>query len=193
MRLGALVLAGMLSAAPLAAQTGQPAQASSSPQPDDQAPPSYDLPVSLDRIRSALERPASLALVRRLDDAPTFRLQIFERQKIDELLATLDFKSGPVPLGGTYGYEQQRVVFPPVDYPTSQPLGAFSQGQLFTILLENVVGKYVAGRATAALSRAVHTRAEAATRREIDEAISDYCAEQTNGGAGIQLCNRTTP
>jgi hypothetical protein len=48
-----------------------------------------------------------------VQDTPTFRVEIRERQKIEALLATLDFKSGPAPPGGLYAYEQQRSCSPP--------------------------------------------------------------------------------
>ena len=53
-----------------------------------------------------------------------FRIQIQERQQLEELLATLNFKAGPVPAGGVYMAEQNRIMFPPVDNPLRQPLGA---------------------------------------------------------------------
>jgi hypothetical protein len=146
------------------------------------------LPVSLDRIRDALERPAPKGLLKPPPETPTFRLEIQERQKIQELLATLDFRSGPTPPGGLYAYEQQRLLFPAVNNPLAQPYAAFNQGQLLTILIENLVGQYLAGRAVESISKAVRERAEAAARREVDEAIAEYCNSKPNGGAGIQLC-----
>ena len=67
--------------------------------PSDTAP--ANLPVSLDRIREGLEQTPRVTL-RGLDQlAPKqeaqFRVEIEERRKIDDLLATLNFKSGPVP------------------------------------------------------------------------------------------------
>jgi hypothetical protein len=131
-------------------------------------------------------------LLKGLDEKPTFRIEVQERQKIDELLATLDFKGGPTPPGGVYGYEQQRLAFPPVDNPLAQPYAAFSQGQLLTILVENIVGKYMAAGAASAIRKAMHERNEATVRREVDEAIAEYCSGKPDGGAGIQLCESTS-
>lgn len=181
---------GVFIAAPAWAQQGQsPSSASPSSDADAKPASTLDLPVSLGRIRDALERPSSGLLLKRLSDEPHFRVEILERRKIEALLATLDFKSGPTPPGGVYGYEQQRLVFPSVDNPLAQPYAAFNQGQLLTILVENLAGKYLAGRAFESITKAQRERAEAAARREVDEAIAEYCGSKPSGGAGIQLCD----
>jgi hypothetical protein len=155
----------------------------------DDTGPTLNLPVSVNRIRQALELPAEpLKGLRGLDETPTFRVQIRERLKIDELLQSLDFKSGPPVPGGLYGYEQQRQLFPSVSNPLVQPYAAFNQGELLTILVENLVGKYLAGRAMQAISSAERAHAEAAARDEVTHAIAEYCAAQPNHGAGIQIC-----
>src|SRR5438132_6258171 len=156
---------------------------------DAKTPEPNGLPVSLDKIKEALKQPPSSLTLRTLDETPTFRVQILERQKIEELLATLNFKSSsPAPGGGLYGFEQQRQMFPAVDNPMRQPYAAFSQGELLTILIENLVGKYLAGRAIDAVSHAERARAEAAAKDEVRAAVAQYCAAQPNGGAGIQIC-----
>jgi hypothetical protein len=191
MRWMPLALAAILVSSPALAQSGQTSSPGVSPssQPDVSQPPAPKLPVSLDKIRGALERPPPPGqLLRGVDEKPTFRIEIFERQRIEELLATLDFKSGPTPPGGVYGYEQQRVLFPSVDHPFAQPYAAFSQGELLTILFENAIGKYLVDRAGSSIKKAIHERSEATVRREVDEAIAEYCASKPDGGAGIQLC-----
>ena len=150
--------------------------------------PESRLPVSVTRIREALGTTPMLSL-RTLDERPTFRMQIRERQKIEELLASLNFKAGPIPAGGLYMAEQNRVMFPSVDNPTRQTLGAFSQSELLTILIENLVGKYLAGKASNAVSKADKSHAEAAAKEEVRSAVSYYCTSQPNNGAGIQICD----
>jgi hypothetical protein len=181
MRLMLLLFTAILAAAP--ARAGQ--EPSSSGQ---DGKPSFDLPVSLDRIKEGLERTPTLSL-QTLDERPTFRIQILERQKIEELLATLNFKSGPTPAGGVYWNEVQRQMWPSVDNPLRQPYAAFNQGELLTILIENLVGKYLAGKALDAVGAAERRHAEAAARDEVQQAIRDYCSAQPNGGAGIQICS----
>jgi hypothetical protein len=186
MRLISLLFTVLLAAQPLAAQGTAPAGPSSTGDPD---PP--NLPVSLDRIKGALEQKPALSL-RTLDERPTFRVQILERQKLDELLATLNYKAGPTPAGGIYWNEMQRQMFPAVDNPLRQPYAAFSQGELLTLLIENLVGKYLGGKAVDAVSSAERARAERSARDEVKQAIRDYCAAQPNSGAGIQICTTST-
>jgi hypothetical protein len=150
-----------------------------------------NLPVSIDKIREALEQPAPLLSLRTIDERPTFRVQIQERQKIEALLATLNFKTAPAPGGGLYGFEQQRQMFPAVDNPLRQPYAAFNQGELLTILIENLAMKYLGGRALNAITNAERARAEAAAKEEVREAVAQYCAAQPRQGAGIQICETT--
>jgi len=156
--------------------------------PQDAKAPELNLPVSLDKIREALQQPPTLSL-RAIDERPTFRVQILERQKIEQLLATMNFKAGPVPAGGVYMYEQQRQMFNPVDRPLMQPYAAFGPGELLTILIENLVGKYLGGKAINAVSKMERARAEANAKEEVRAAVAQYCNAQPNLGVGIQICD----
>jgi hypothetical protein len=196
MRLLTLVVTAILATTSAAAQDAQ----SSSPPADSSAPADAktraDLPVSLDRIREGLDRPTSGAngmTLKALDKQPDFRVEIREKRKLEELIASLDFKSGPTPAGGLYAFEQQRLLTPPVDNPLAQPYAAFNQGQLMTILVENLVGKYLAGKAINAVTKAQRESAEESARREVEDAITEYCSAKPNHGAGIQLCAPATP
>jgi len=199
-----LLLAATLAGSPALAQTAPPSSTTDTPAQGtkDTTPAKTDsaqkdkdadlnLPVSLDKIKEALQQPPSALTFRTLDETPTFRMQILERQKIEELLSTLNFKAGPVPGGGVYGFEQQRQMFPAVDNPLRRPYAAFSQGELLTILIENLVGKYLAGKAINAVSAAERARAETAAKEEVRAAVAQYCTAQPNGGAGIQICGTT--
>ena len=116
-----------------------------------------------------------------------------ERNRLQELLATLDFRGGPTPAGGLYAAEMQRVMFPSVSNPLVQPYAAFNQPELLTIIIENLVGKYLIGKAFSAMSNAERERAEAAAREEVRQTIAQYCAGQPDHGAGIKICaDRTT-
>ena len=185
MRLLALLFTAILLASPARAQqtpVSSPAEGSSPEQAD------ATLPVSISKIREALETTPLLSL-RTADERPTFRIQIREKQKLDELLATLKFKPVPVPAGGVYMAEQDRIMFPSVDNPLRQPLAAFSQPELLTILIENLVGKYLGGKARNAISHAERAHAEAAAKDEVRAAVSQYCTAQPGHGAGIQICD----
>ena len=188
MRLLALLFIATLVASPAGAQqtpasSGQDGAKDNAGQ--DQGP---TLPVSLAKIREALETTPILSL-RTIDERPTFRIQIQEKQKLEELLTTLKFKPVPVPAGGINMAEQNRIMFPWVDNPTRQQFGAFSQSELLTILVENLVGKYLGGKALNAVSRAERAHAEAQAKDEVRTAVSQYCTSQPNNGAGIQICD----
>jgi hypothetical protein len=161
-----------------------------SPKPGAEPRDGQGLPVSLDKIKEALEQTPLIAPLRGLNETPVFKIEVRERQRIslDDLLKSLDFKAGPVPGGGLYGFEQQRQMFPAVDNPLRQPYAAFSQGELLTILAENLVGKYLAGRALNAISAAERAHAQSAAHAEVQQAVREYCAAQPLGGAGIIIC-----
>lgn len=198
MRLPALLFTAILVASPSLGQQASPSaiQESSSVGQDkkdtkndnDAKDRELNLPVSLDKIREGLQQTPTLSL-RTLDERPIFRMQILERQKIEELLATLNFKAGPVPAGGLYMHEQQRQMFNPVDRPLMQPYAAFSGPELLTILIENLVGRYLAGKIVNTVSKLERERAEANAREEVRAAVAHYCNAQPNLGAGIQICD----
>jgi hypothetical protein len=183
MRLCALLFTATLLASSAAAQ--QPPASSTQ---DAMQPQESTLPVSIDKIREALQSTPILS-ISTIDERPTFRVQIRERQKLEELLGTLDFKTGPVPAGGINMAEQDRIMFPSVDNPLRQPLAAFSQPELLTILVENLVGKYLGGKAGNVISRAERAHAESAAKEEVRAAVSQYCSAQPNNGTGIQICD----
>ena len=194
MRLTALAFTAILVAAPSLAQQAQPSSSpqSSSPAKDDRDKKSdTGLPVSLDKIKKELEQPPAPTL-RGLNETPTYKLEIHERPKIslEDLLRSLDFKAGPVPAGGINAAELQRQAFPPTNNPLSQPYAAFNQGELLTILVENLVGKFLAGKASNAITSSVREHALTAAREEVQQAVTEYCAAQPNRGAGIQICDK---
>lgn len=152
------------------------------------------LPVSLDRIRAGLEETPTTPTLRGLNEVPTFKVEIHEVSApftLDELIKRLapGFKAGPVPAGGVYAYELNRVTNEPVSHPLTQPYAAFSQPELLTVLIENLVGKYLAGKALSAVSSAERSRAEAQARDEVHRAVAEYCAAQPANGRGIEICN----
>ena len=199
MRLSGLILVLVLSAAPLAAQDGtvSPPPGGQSPETATSQPSTTagsgsangaDLPVSLSHIRQGLERQATDSILLRADLPADFKVHVMEQQKIDDMLSKLDFKStSPAPAGGLYGYEQQQRLFNPVDHPLAQPYAAFSGGELITIAIENLIGKYLAGPALKGLSNAQREHAENSAREEVTREIEDYCAQRPDR-ADIWMC-----
>lgn len=200
MRLSCLLFTAILIATPARAQqvtlssNPEPAQANASrtetqPSPNSQVSSEpLNLPVSLEKIKEGLEQKPALTF-RTIDERPTFRIQILERQRIEELLATLNFKAGPTPAGGVYWDEMQRQMFPAVDNPLRQPYAAFGQGELLTLLVESLIGKYLGGKAANLVTKAERSHAESAAKEEVRQAVQSYCAAQPNSGAGIQICS----
>jgi hypothetical protein len=196
MRMIALLLTAMLIGPAASAQTAasSPSPSSASSDVDAKAAADRDFPVSLGKIRDALERAsASGFLLKNVHDTPLFRIEIRERQKIEELLGTLDFKAGPTPPGGVYGYEQQRVMFPPVDNPLAQPYAAFNQTELAIVGAQSAVSTMLAKYVAKGLKDAYRANQLQAARAEVDRAIAEYCAGKENGGAGIQICEPPAP
>lgn len=201
MRLIALALTAILLAPPVFGQeppASSPREPSSSPQ--DKKPeaarqdPKRDLPVSLDRIREQLAQPQGEPL-KGLDERPMFRVEIRERQKLDDLVKSLKFNGGPpipVTFGGVYGYEQQRLMFNPVDNPLAQPWSAFTGPQLTqvaaTSFIQALLTSFLAKRLTNAITTGQRVSAEQAAREDVKHAIAEYCAAQPNHGANIRLC-----
>jgi hypothetical protein len=129
--------------------------------PDAPAP---DLPVSIAHIRAALERPDRLTLPQ---ITPDFVVDVHERERFDKLVPPWNFRSGPVPPGGLYAYEQlQRS-----GISIAQPL----------VLVDLMAIARGIARAHAAQSAA-------AAREDVRQTIAEYCAAQPDGGAGIAIC-----
>ena len=188
MRLFLLLLASTLIGGSAAAQDGKPSSATTST--EDAA--RKDLPVSLERIREGLAggTPSKLSLSA-LEKPPDFKVEVQERRALEEILLTLDFKTGPAPAGGVYAYEQQRQLFNPVDRPLAQPYAAFSPAEAITIAIENLIGKYLGGRLAETASNAERAKAEAAARRDVAGAIEKYCAADPERAKRLSICTST--
>jgi hypothetical protein len=144
--------------------------------------------VSLDRIRDGLRHAESQRILRNLTLTPNFRLSIEEQDRIDRLMSKIEVpKAAPVPGGGWYGYEQQRQLFNPTNRPLQQPYAAFSGGQLVTVALENLLGRYGGKKLVDAVQNNERTRAESAARQEVERSIAAYCDARSDRDF-IQLC-----
>jgi len=181
-----LIVAALALAAPTAAQDPAAPAAAAPPEAPAAQNRAADLPVSLNRIREALEKPEDSRL-QHLDVQPDFSVQIEEQRRINEVLSKLDFKTGPAAAGGLYGYEQQRRLFNPTDRPLQQPYAAFSGGELITIALENLIAKYLGGKVVEGITSAARARAEAQAREEVNQAVAEYCAARSDRDQ-ISLC-----
>jgi hypothetical protein len=149
-------------------------------QPATQAPP-LNLPISLDKIREGLSQPAPLEPLKGLTaDASTFRVDITEQQKFDELLAKIKFENpGPQVAGGIYAYDQFQRLFPRIDNPRVQPYAAFSTGEIITLGIEGLVEKYVAEKMAHVVGTALREQAEREAREEVARSLAAYWAARS--------------
>jgi hypothetical protein len=68
-----------------------------------------------------------------------------------------------------------------------QPYAAYNTGQLITVAIENLLGRYFANRIANGLGERQRTHSEEDAREEVDAAIADYCAQRPDR-ATITLC-----
>src|SRR5262245_9404560 len=153
MRLTALALGASLAMFGTSIATAQqpskvPAGSSTAPSPAPSSSSGKDesvlnLPVSLDRIREGLAQSPPAEALRGLNDPPpTFKVEITEQQKFDELVSKLKFDKGRPPMpGGVDTYDQYQRLFPRIDNPRVQPYGAFSTGEILTLSVEALIEK----------------------------------------------------
>ena len=196
MRLFALALAAWLPVAPAFAQDAKPssggagAPAVSSNQPaasEAEQKPARDLPVSLDRVRQGLARPAGTGL-KNLDIKSDFIVRVEEREHIQAILSKLEVRKAFVPSGGLYAYEQQQQLSNKTDRPLQQPYAAFSGGELITLAIEGLMQRYLGGKIVNGISNAQRASAEREARQEVAQAIAEYCDARPDGGQSLHLC-----
>jgi hypothetical protein len=118
-----------------------------------------------------------------LERTADFRVEILEQARFYEFLSKLEVKAGPVPAGGVYAYEQQRRLFSPTSRPLAQPYAAFSGGELITVALQNVLGRYLFDK----LVNAASSREAQAAREEVALEILAYCGSRADR-ARIAIC-----
>jgi hypothetical protein len=178
------LLSVMLTAGPLRAQQGTSSGVVPPPSSFDSGGESRDglqVPVSLDRIREALAQPPPAEPLKGLNEQPTFRLQVQERQKFELLMEKIRFEGGggPEVFGGRANYDMQRLLFPPVDNPRVQPYGAFNTGEILTLAAEAAAAKLVATRVSQVFSGLLGRQTEQEAREEVARALAAFQAAQT--------------
>jgi hypothetical protein len=145
----------------------------------DKAPAAApSVPVSLDRIREALAQAPPAEPLKGLNEQPTFRLQIQERQKINQLMDSIKFDGGggPEVAGGRANYEMQRLLFPPVDNPLFQPYAAFNTGEVLTLAAEALIAKLVAQKVSRIFGGMLRAQDEREAREEVARSLAAFVA-----------------
>jgi hypothetical protein len=186
MRVTTLVHAALLTVltgAPVFAQqtqtSGTPKESSLSQPGNNEAP--LNLPVSLDKIREGLAQPPPAEPLKGLNEQqPTFRLEIREQQKFDELVSKLKFdKGGPPVPGGIDAYEQYQRAFPRINNPLAQPYAGFSTGEIMTLSVEALIEKYVAKKMVNMIGDTLRAQAEREAREEVARSLAQFWASQS--------------
>jgi hypothetical protein len=165
-------------------QAAAPAKdVTASPESKSQSTPQdkggLDVPVSLDKIRGALAQPAPEAL-KGLNEQPTFRLEVQEHQRFEQLMDKIKFEGGggPEVAGGRTNYDMQRVLFPPVDNPLVQPYAAFNTGEVLTLGAEAIVEKLVIDKMAHVFGNMLRAQAEREAREEVARNLASLQAAQ---------------
>jgi len=151
------------------------AQEAPTPAPPASAP--LNLPISLDKIKEGLSQPAPAEPLKGLaaGEQPTFRVNITEQQKFEELFSKIKWDPpGPQVAGGIYAYEQQERLFPRINNPRVQPYGAFTTGETVTLAVEALIEKYVAEKMAKVVGTALREQAERDAREEVARALKSY-------------------
>jgi hypothetical protein len=175
-RLLIFIVGAWLLASPLLAQEAT--------RPSSQTPEAapLNLPVSLDKIREGLSQISAeplKGLVLTPAEMPTFRINITEQQKFEELLAKIKWDApGPQVAGGIYAYDQQERLFPRINNPRVQPYSAFTTGEVTTLAVEALIEKYVAQRMAQVVGTALREQTEREAREEVARSLKSYLETQ---------------
>jgi hypothetical protein len=131
-----------------------------------------DTTVSLERIRQALAREPRLVIAVRRE--PDFRVKVEGREPFDMFSPTFDL--GLPPPYWSPAYQRLHVTGTPAIMPTST---------MFNLDVLSLLKGLVSGAAREAR--------EQSARKEVKQAMDEYCAAQPNGGAGLPLCTDVSP
>jgi hypothetical protein len=180
MTLRALVLTATLATVGTGGAALAQEPASGTPSKKDDA--GLNLPVSLDKIRAGLAQPAPAEPLKGLNDPPpTFKVEIQEQQKFDELVSKLKFdKGGPPVPGGIDAYEQYQRIFPRIDNPLAQPYAGFTTGEMMTLGIEALIEKYLAQKMAHVVGNALRAQAEREAREEVARSLAQFWASQSS-------------
>ena len=126
-----------------------------------QPPPAADAPVSIEHVRSALEKPTSKLTLKNY--TPDFRIHIEQRRPMQDIFDKPPWQLPPI------GWQP----------PALPAMSAFGTPMVSLDLL-------AIGRSMAEARRAGAARAAS---EEVRREIAAYCAAQPNGGAAIQICS----
>lgn len=164
---------------PAATTPTEPTELRNQSTQQDRETTGLEVPVSLDKIRGALAQPPQEGL-KGLNEQPTFRLQVQEQQRFEQLMDKIKFEggTGPEVAGGRANYELQQVIFPRVDNPLVQPYAAFSTGEVLTLGAEALIEKLVVDKVSHVFGNMLRAQAEREAREEVARSLAALQAAQ---------------
>ncbi len=173
MSMSVVILAGLLSGAPLQSTTPVEPEPAAQPQTNGTAAPAAqstgELPVSLKRIQRALSKPPAIRLVesKTRDGRQVYRVDI-EGEKLDvRALLGRDSLRAPAPYGGMTHQEFLDLVTPN-DVKGYAP---YSNGQGMVVAATSIALQWAALKAIDKLKDARDERAREQARKEVEEAM----------------------
>ena len=133
-----------------------------------------DLPVSLDRIRAALERAPQSRL--KLPAQPTFSITIEARSlRIEDLLDLEELARNPtVPTSATH-----REFLAMVTPPEARQFGAFDADELAVVAATSLATGLALGTLPSLIKDALRRRQEAQAKREVAEVLAELERQRT--------------
>jgi hypothetical protein len=188
MKLVPLMVAAIAVGSPLYAEPAQPSPSEVIESSPEDGPGT--LPVSVERIRAALALTPDTPLVRWVNERPDFSTGVEERLTLEKVFEGLDYSKEPVPAGGLYAFEQQRLLNPPNHRPAARPWGAFNSGELAQVAATSTLNALLARYLTRSFRNAFGSDSQGVARQEVERAIVDYCANRPGGGQAIVICEK---
>jgi hypothetical protein len=186
MNLGFLMVAAIVGCSPVYAHQTEPSPSGTTESSTEDGPGT--LPGSPERIRKALALTPDAPLGRWVNERPDFSTGVEERLTFEELFEARDYSKEPVPAGGLYAFEQQRLLNPPNHRPAAQPWGAFTSGELAQVAATSTLAALLSRYLAQGFQNVFRSEDQEAAQREVERAIVDYCANRPGGGHTIVIC-----
>jgi hypothetical protein len=157
-------LAGTWTASGQSDQPSRPSQTSSQPA----SPPRDELPVSLDRIRVALERAPESKI--KLPEVPIFSILIEGRTpRIEDFIDFSEFSGRPsLPMSRAH-----QEFLAQVTPPEARPYGSFSSGELAVVAAQSFATGLAVGTLPALIKEAWRRREQERAKREVQAVLEE--------------------
>ena len=159
----------------LAVASGARAQTDSAPSSSARDEQSIDLPVSVEKIKKAVSRPAA---IQPRSDRVVFRVEVFAKKPTVEDILGPDYLKGPVPYGGMTHSEFLNMVTP----NEFKGYSIFTNKEGMMVAATSFAMQWALMKAIDKLKEARTERAKDAARREVLEAMNELEAARKRAG-----------